>query len=156
MTLSITSTTGALLAVLALSLTGCGGASGDSATADAAPSKAQFTKKAVAICLDIQKASQTRLKRYVAAHPESLNIQPEIARDALVMELLRPLSEKQAKELAALPAPAGDEAKIDAMVAATEAGIKHAEADPEATILGTYREANKLTSEYGLEECAIP
>jgi hypothetical protein len=144
-----------LLAALVLSLCGCGG-DGNSATAGAAPSKAEFTKDAVAICEQTQQAVQERLKDHVREHPGSLNIQPEIARDKLVMVLIRPLVEKQAEELAGLPAPSGDEERVAALVAATEASIEHAEADPEATILGTYREANKLATELGLEECELP
>jgi hypothetical protein len=141
-----------VLVSIALVLCGCGG--GDSSASEA-PSKAEFVKRAGAICEELKQEFSKKLRVYVRAHPGSLNIHPEIARDKLIMALDRPLIEAEAEKLAALSAPQGDEGEIATIVNAIEAGVKKAAANPTATILGTYRPANKLLEEYGLRECGV-
>jgi hypothetical protein len=137
-----------------LLLAGCGGSGGDKATSTAL-SEAQFNKQATAICQQTREAVQELLREYVKEHPESLHIQPEIARDKLVLEITRSLVEKQAEGLAGLVAPQETEEQVRAIGAAIEAGIKRDEEDPQSTIIGTYREANKLAAEAGLSQCEI-
>jgi hypothetical protein len=141
-----------ILILFALMLCSCG--SGDSSASEA-PSKAAFVKWAAAICEELKQEFSKKLRVYVRTHPGSLNIHPEIARDRLIMALDRPLIEEEAEKLAALPAPQGDEEEIAAIVKAIEAGVKKAMANPTATILGTYRPANKLLEGYELRECAV-
>jgi acetylornithine deacetylase/succinyl-diaminopimelate desuccinylase-like protein len=130
-------------------LAGCG--SGDSKPPTALPSKAEFVKQADALCKQTQEAVLGRVQAHVRKYPGSLNIHPEIARDKLILLLARPEIQKEAHRLAALPAPKGDEEKIQAIVAALEAGIRKAEEDPLSTVAGTYRKASQLATAYGIK-----
>jgi hypothetical protein len=134
---------------LALLLAGCGGGGGSTATL----SKAEFIKQADAICKKAQQAESKKLREYVREHPEILTIQPEIKKDRLVLALASPLVQREAGRLGALPAPKGEEEKVAAIVAAIEEGVKKAEEDPLSTVRGTYLQASKLSTEYGLRQC---
>jgi hypothetical protein len=96
---------------------GCGGGSGDT-TSDI--TKAQFVKKANAICAEFSK------KRAAAAEKEfnskladagKLNSEVKELGEKLLKDSLIPLVKEQQEELESLGAPAGDEEKVEAMMA---------------------------------------
>ena len=58
-------------------------------------------------------------------------------------------------DLASIPAPAGDEAQIDAILAALSDGIETTESDPAQLITGPdpFAKADGLITDYGLTGC---
>ena len=83
------------------------------------------------------------------------------AEEKILRVIVLPSVTQQAKELAALVPPKGDEAKIKALVAAYESGRKKAEAHPYYLETGgpskyPLREAAELARAYGFRECRIP
>jgi len=139
-----------ILIALVLMVAGCGGGS----SASDAPPRVEFIKQANAICKDTQEAALEKVHQYLRAHPGGFErLEPEIEKDRMVMALAHSAIVKEARRLAALPAPEGDEKKIAAIVAAIEAGLNKAEEDPLSTIAGTYRRAIKLATAYGISQC---
>lgn len=159
-----------ILSVLAIlfAIAGCGGSDSDSSTSvgvgesstggESALSKAAFLKKADAIC----EASQNRIiKKSVVELREALSEgQPKGEVEAnLLATLVIPTLETEVEELRALGAPQGDEAKVSAIVDATQEVVDEANAKPETFLAGKqyrrghYDKAYELASEYGLTAC---
>ena len=70
-----------------------------------------------------------------------------------------PALEAEVRAIRALGAPAGDEAQVEAIVAATEEGIEQMRADPVAVIdrgpPAAFRRAGRLARAYGSQECGL-
>jgi hypothetical protein len=163
----------ALLAgVLAITLilVGCGGRGSDSTTSSsdsttsggdsstASLSKADFIKRADAICEAGGKRTQSEYAAYAEEKKLSAKKEPTPVQYAEVSDEIQiPAFKRQAEELRALGAPAGEEDKIDAMIDALDAGIeKVEEADPKKALESTssmFGEADKLAVAYGLKVC---
>jgi hypothetical protein len=96
---------------------GCGGGSGDT-TSDI--TKAQFVKKANAICADFEKKRAAAVEEDFnskLADAEKLDSELKELGEKIVKERLIPLLKEQQEELESLGAPAGDEDKVEAMTA---------------------------------------
>jgi hypothetical protein len=153
---------GVLAAVLILA--GCGGggssdstnASSDSNTA--ALSKAEFIKKADAICTAGGKRTQEEFASYIKEKKLTGKKEPTPAQLTEVSEEIQvPALKRQAEEISALGAPAGDEDQINELVDAIDEGIENVEAaDPKealASLSTMFAEADKLAAAYGLKVC---
>jgi hypothetical protein len=153
---------GVLAAVLILA--GCGGGGSDDSTtttSDASTpslSKADFIKRADAICEAGNKRTQSEYAAYAEEKKLSSKNEPTPAQYAEVSDEIQvPAFKRQAEELRALGAPTGEEAKVTAMLDALDAGIEEVEeADPRKALESTssmFVEADKLAIAYGLKVC---
>jgi hypothetical protein len=136
---------------------GCGGGS-DEATASL--TKAQFVKKANAICDKAEKRIQSelgKLSKQYENNPPTTKAANVAAQAAIAEAVVLPARRLEAEEITDLGAPSGEQDRIGAIVAALEAGLKEIEADPtKAAEAGasTFGEAWDLTRAYGLYGCA--
>ena len=136
----------ALAGVAALALVGAGCGGGDK---DSGVSKAEFVKEASAVCAERIKQIGTDLR---AAG------QKGASPDAGVEAILSNLGE-EAKELEALEAPAGDEARVEAIVRSLRKGLQEAEAEASKgnalfNAKNQMVKAGEEAKKYGLEQCA--
>ncbi len=155
---------------IALILVGCGGGSGggdstasgstasstDSSTASL--SKAEFIKKADAICGVDGRRTQSEYARFVEKNKISEGKTPTAAQYAEASEKIQiPAFKRQVEEIRALGAPAGEEEQVAALLDAVEAGIeKLEEVDPKVALESAHQKfikADKLAVAYGLKVC---
>jgi hypothetical protein len=159
------------LALLIALAAGCGGGDGDSSSqtspADAANdvsesnaeplSKAEFIKRASAICSATKQRSSVAFREYAEqnAVPSS---GPGLATKAadLVETVFVPVYDKQIEEIGALGIPAGDEEEVGAMLTAMQRGVEDATQEPLAFIRQTaaLNQASRLAVAYGLPACS--
>lgn len=139
------------VATVAFLVVGCGG--GDDETA---LTKAQFIKQADAIC---KKADVVQGKALVKLEEEKkMEDRPKAEQGELTTTVgLEPMLE-EAEGIAELPAPEGDEAEIEAIVSAIEAGVKRARSEPDVFVSQEgpdyFAEADKLARKYGMKACS--
>lgn len=138
-----------VLSVVAAAIAGCGG-SGDSNTVTTSSlSKAEFTKKANALC---EEARQEALAyRLPAGEEES----PEAVTTTVHKGILPPI-QRVMEEVRELGAPKGDEEKVEAILVGNEEAIEKAEgmkfssmSDMEEVFLPTAEKARG----YGVDNC---
>ncbi len=144
-------------------LCGCGDsaapASGTAGASDEPLSKPEFVRLAEKVCwrgdfYQVHRGAQWR-KRHAA---ELEKLSPDAAEERVLWAIEFPSIRREATEIAALPAPRGDEKKVQGIVAAIEAGLKEAEKDPasmEAESVGEnpFSRASELAYNYGLIRC---
>lgn len=141
----------ALLAVTALVVAGCGGGGGGST---AALTKAQYVKQANAIC---EKGAQ---EREAAVNELAEEIKPgadvgELPKNRLVEVVVDPLA-NMVDELAALPAPEGDENQLEPMVEGYERAVGEIEENEEAAFSSeVFKDPDATALKYGLENCVL-
>jgi hypothetical protein len=114
---------------------GCGGGSdetGSTADSTATLTKAQFVKKADAVCAERKKEWNTELapqRKELQAADGSIN---EAKVEELIEGSLVPLMKTELQKLEALGAPAGDEKTVNAMMENRSKAIADIEADSAA------------------------
>jgi hypothetical protein len=77
----------------------------------------------------------------------------------VVRNVVVPALEVEVRAIRSLGAPSGDEAQVEAILAATEEGIAQVETDPVAVLDGpppALRRAGRLARAYGSRECGVP
>lgn len=141
---------GAVALVVGLVAAGCGE---DSSTASI--TKAQFVKKANAICA---KVGQEVVSDFASYAKENKNLKTPTEADYadLVDAVMTPNIEKEVTELEALGAPSGDEDTVEELIDSRAATIEKAEAEPSLLLNESdelFAESSKLATEYGLDEC---
>jgi hypothetical protein len=141
-----------LSAGLALLASGCGS---DSSTADEASeslTKKQFVKRADAYCTRGYKAQARAMEKYAEKHGfsrEPTQAEREEVNTAVVLGFVR----RKIEFFKSLPAPEGDEQKVQRMIASMERGLEQSEEDP-ASLAKPYSpepftDTRHLTAEYG-------
>jgi hypothetical protein len=146
------------------SVGGCGDSeedgSGDAAGTTPTIGKAEFIKKADAICSrtsgKIAETTSNALAKF-ADDPAALK---EGMAD-VVPTLFVPRVEEEIAEIRSLGSPPGDEDQIDAFLNALQAVVDQAEEDPEAFARADftspaenpYQEADELADKYGFKKC---
>lgn len=145
---------GIILGVLAIAasliVAGCGGSSSESLT------KAEYVRKGNAICGKWQQG-RTELFEEFAAEFEKNGTEPTDAdKEKALVKLMQPYEEATSK-LAELDPPDGEEAKVNAMVAAMEKAASQVKANPQSVISSSvpFIKPNKLAEAYGLKECRV-
>jgi len=127
-------------------MVGCGG-SGDSGPLK----KSAFVEEANAICVEAEEERKQGTDDLVDGDEVDPSEEAEVVSEALVSPV-----QTMAEELGDLGPPKGDEKQVEAIVAAFEAGIAKAEADPVGSESGLpFAKANELALEYGLTDCTI-
>jgi hypothetical protein len=148
--------TAAVAAAVALGVAaGCGDddESAGPATTAAAITKAEFIAQADKICADADAAIEEEASATFTTPgpPDAATL------EAFATGTLLPSLQAQHDDIAALPQPSGDEAEIDAILAALQQGIDEGTADPSllATDAGPpgVARATTLAQEYGMQEC---
>jgi hypothetical protein len=144
------------LALLASAAGGCGG--GSDPVSEEPLTKAQFIKRAEAICSGTDKTQKAALRVFFQKHPNA-TASKAVEEEVVVVVGLPPVR-AEIKELAALPAPKGDEEKIQAFIEAIEQAVEKGEADPSTMIRGEgkgpFAAAGKLARGYGFKACTLP
>jgi len=133
-----------------------GGASGKSPAPSGGLSKAEFVKRANAICEKRKKQSLAKMGAYVKQHKRGTGG----TNAALIVEAVKavflPGVETQVKEIRALGAPPGDEAEVEDFLTALEegvAGASEASGSPSAAFGKSFARSAKLAREYGIDGC---
>jgi hypothetical protein len=134
--------------LFALLVSGCGGSD------DEALSKSAFVKQGNAICQEATEEREKMLADFVKTADPNGN--KEELQEKAVTQIL-PIYEEAAVKIEDLGAPAGDEAKVEAIVDAMEEAAAKVEANPQSAAVGDlpFRKANKAAESYGLKACAI-
>jgi hypothetical protein len=176
-----------LLPAIVLIAAGCGGSSGTGtgSTADtggngstATPAetgstttpaktgsitKAEFIKKADAICAEGKKQVQTEFAAYLEKNkikkiPEGGESKAETeGREAEIIESIAlPALQRQVDDIRALGFPAGESGQIEPFLDAVEGGIEKGDEDPQALFSGAskvFAKADGLAQKYGFKVC---
>jgi hypothetical protein len=147
----------ALLAVLALAVFAAGCGDGDESTSTASITKTEFLAQGNAICKKGNQEIDSDFESFAKKHDlqQSDGLTDAEATEASE-EILIPNVQDQVDQIGELGAPEGQEAQVDAILAAVQKGIDELEADPTA-IQGNsdpFAEANKMAKDYGLTACA--
>lgn len=144
---------GVVVAALTIGAFAAGCGDGGDSTASASVTKAQFVKKATAICADRKKRWEAKVasaKKEFEAEDASLD---EEGAEELVSSSLLPLMKEELEELEDLGAPAGDEEKVSKILEARSEAIAKIEQSGVAavykpTTLGPFDEQ---AGKYGLK-----
>ncbi len=140
---------------LAVGVSACGSDEGESAQAPSQPSltKAQFLKKANAIC---RKGTKEMNRLDVAAWKKygGPSSNPDPATSDKVALALLPAREKEVRLIRALGLPKGSEDHVEKMLTVWDEGIEKGREDPKALRAGTaLSEAYEMGLDYGLIDC---
>lgn len=150
-----------LSALLALGLAtvvavaGCGG-SGAADTTVAAISKAEFIKKADAICAKGQKRSQSELNAFGKENKAPEAKEPTTAEwSEIGTQILVPALQRQLDEVRQLGSPAKDEEQIGEYLDQSEEAIEELEENPESAKSPTklLADAHQTIKGYGFKVC---
>jgi hypothetical protein len=146
----------ACLVPFALIAAGCGSSDNNESTTTAALTKAEFLKKGNAICAKGNK----ELNKKFAAYDKTLKRGQEPSdaqKKELAETILFPTIRKEISGVGALPAPEGEEEKVEEIVDTAQEALEKAEEDPVAFVSEeespVFAKADKLTREYGLTAC---
>jgi hypothetical protein len=149
-----------IFGVLAIALiaAGCGGGN-DTTGTTASLTKAEFLKQGNQICNEGNKEINAGFEEFLKKNNLSHHQKPTLAqREEVAETVVLPGVAKQVEGVKNLGAPSGEEEKVDAIIAAAEEGLEKAEEDPAAFVNeeggDPFKEADKLTSAYGLTACS--
>jgi ABC-type phosphate/phosphonate transport system substrate-binding protein len=143
-----------MLAV-ALVVAGCGGSS-DADVSTSSISKAQFIKKADAVCTQGNKRMEVAFAKFLR---ENKNVKHPSKADyeELVGKVVVPNLGREIKEIRAIGVPGDDQDKVGAILEALEEGLETAEGNPRVAVTSSqavYGISSRLAKEYGLVVCS--
>jgi len=141
---------------VAVCLSGCGGgsASGDSSGSEPL-TKAQFIKRASAICRG-EETRKTRALGSASKRGENYLAGSHQELEELVAKAILPLYAVMIEELAELDPPAGDRPEVERIISQYEKKLVEAEANPGRLITDdSFVEVNQLAERYGIEDCTL-
>jgi hypothetical protein len=147
----------AAVILAALFVAGCGG-SGDSSSGDSI-SKEEFIAKADAICKAGNEQMEKELFTFLRKNRTGGSLRkPSVEQnEKFIVDVLIPNLRREIKEIKALGVPAGDEERVDAIIAALEEGLETAEDETATVAAGTsdivFGIASRLAGEYGATVC---
>jgi hypothetical protein len=143
----------AAVALAAWVLSGCG--SGDTTTT-ASLSKAEFVRKANAICAKDAQRMQKDFQAFSSEHNDNPN--PSRAEyEEFIAKVIEPNLTHQIRTIRALGSPASDAGTVEEILSAVEEGLRTAGEKPELVTRGNaeiFGKAIKLAATYGLTACA--
>jgi hypothetical protein len=135
-----------------------GGDEGGDDTTEAGGSltKAEYVKQGNEACARIQKAVGERFEAYVKEQNVEEVTPTEAESRKIVAKFAIPAMKEQVEALQAIPAPEGDEKKVELILDRQEESLKKMEEEPLFRTSGApYEELNKPASDYGLTECSV-
>lgn len=124
----------------------------------AAPTKAQFLKKANAICMRANTEVNARFERYSRRHLTAGRAPSEQAYAEATARIVLPLVEDEIRTIRALGFPDGEEAKVGPILAAYEDGLEAGRKNPLLLAGGgryAFSTAYARLIDYGLIRCAL-
>lgn len=145
----------ATVAAFAMGLTLTGIVMGCGGEATIAPiGKAQFIKRADAICGNERDHFQTLYEQYLKSRG-SVRAYTLAEKAEIVQKALVPAIDRELGEIRALGSPHGDAARVAAILGAIEYGLERVEDDPsvEASTEAEFKRAHVLAQAYGLDVC---
>jgi len=136
------------LAVLALLAVGCGGGGSDETV-----TKSDFVRQGNAVCGKWQQARGDAFREVNSKFKPPVT---QAKREKAILFVLEPYGDA-IQGLNELEPPAGEEAKVEAMIGAAEEAFDRAQADPGSLISSgaAFNKSNQLFEEYGLKECKV-
>jgi maltose-binding protein MalE len=156
---------------IAIVAAGCGGSSSDSSsTSDAggstastgdttattsALSKAELIKQGDAICTKGNESIETEANEFAKENNVNTKKPTKAQKEEVIVEVVAPDVRRQGEEIAELGAPSGDEAEVEAIVAAVEGAADELEETP-SLLFGEKNpltKASKLAGSYGFKVC---
>jgi hypothetical protein len=143
---------GLAIAMLAAS---CGGGGSETVSI----TKAEFVRKASAVCVNIKKQISSEFASYLKSQNGEAPKQGAAlaaAEAEIVEKILAPNRRQEAEELRELGVPSEDGGQAKAISDALEEDIEEAEKHPKMAIRNTatvFAKSNQLATEYGLKEC---
>ncbi len=145
-----------LAGVVAVAIVAAGcGSSSDTSETTAALNKAEFIKQGDAICTKGNKAIETEANEFAEENNVNTEKPTKAQQEEVITEVVAPGVRKQGEEIAALGAPSGDEAEVEAIVTAVEGGAEELEENPSLLIEGKnpLAKGSKLADSYGFKVC---
>jgi len=143
----------AVCAAAAVAAVGCG--SDRSSSSEDAPTKVVFVKEADKLCQKADARQLAGLKLYSEKHQPKGSTQAWEEQLAVAVGL--PPLEIEARELAGLTPPSGDEDEIDAIVTAIEEAVEDTKDEPAGALKqpgkNSFAAAEKMARDYGLKVC---
>ena len=145
-------------AVAALfAFSGCGGSGESEAETTPRPTKAEFLKKGNAICAAGTAKINKRFEKYSRTHLSGGRTVSDKAYAEAMARIVLPAVTEEVRRIRALGAPAGDGARVRAILAAFEEGVAEGRQDP-LTLPGThgsyaFERPHELAVAYGLDSC---
>ncbi|MGN6275399.1 MAG: hypothetical protein ACTHNP_05630 [Solirubrobacterales bacterium] len=150
------------MGLVAILVSGCGGGSSGSSGSEQALTKQQFIRRAHAICYRLSKKQVRQTEAFYKAHGLNAGEPSQRAQERSIVAVVLPVVEEKVEELGALPVPAGDKAKVRAILTAMERGVSETKAHPEWLAAATskhpnpFAESEQLVAAYGVWLCAQP
>jgi hypothetical protein len=144
--------------VLLVAIGGCG----SSTTARPTVTKKQFIQRAHAICYRLSKKQVRRMEAFEKERHFQLGELGQGELEEVNTAVVMPIVQEKIEALDALPAPEGDEGRIQRILRAMERAKRQAEAHPEwlaapsAAHPEPFQEAGELVAAYGVWLCAQP
>jgi maltose-binding protein MalE len=129
--------------------------SADTTATTAALSKAEFIKQGDAICTKGNKSIETEANEFAEENNVNTEKPTKAQKEEVITEVVAPDLLKQGEEIGELGAPSGDEAEVEAIVAAVEGGAEELEENPSLLIEGQnpLSKGSKLAGSYGFKVC---
>jgi hypothetical protein len=153
-----------IVASLALVVaSGCGGSDSSSAAENSRVevqtgqlSKAEFVKRAEAICGKLTRQFQIEYGAFTTQHEKQFWVRRSAAISQLAREVFAPNYEKRIEEIAALGAPPSDKAEVEAFIRALEGVVQTVRKDPvkaSASLRNVLAKPFQAEQRYGLQGC---
>jgi hypothetical protein len=134
-------------------LAGCGGSDSTTSSTSETLTKSEFVAKANAICAKGNQEIRAEGKKLFS----SGQAPSKAAQEKFVTGTVIPSIQQQVDGVDALPAPAGDEQKVQAIVDAARSALAKVKQDPalitEQAQSDPFAQADKLTNAYGMTQC---
>jgi hypothetical protein len=130
---------------------GCGGGDDTETAADSPISKAQYIKRADAICTKTESRQEALIRKF----GEQEKKQTPNSEAELVSFAGLPPVQQQAEEISDLPQPSSGAQEATAYVTALEEGLKAARKNPAALLEGEnpFAKAEEVASKFGFKVC---
>lgn len=148
------------ISIVGILVAGCGGGGGSGTGGTAnndTLTKAEFIKEADAICRAANDTVESEAEEFAKENGIDTEKPTTAQQEEVVSRVVAPNIRRQGEEIGELPAPSGDEEKVQAILSAVESGAEEAEEEPGSLVKGTaggpFAEATKLAHEYGLKVC---
>jgi hypothetical protein len=128
---------------------------GDTTATTATLSKAELIKQGDAICTKGNESVEAEANEFAKENNVNTKKPTKAQKEEVITEVVAPDLRKQGEEIAELGAPSGDEAEVEAIVAAVEGAADELEETPSLLFEGTnpLAKASKLAGGYGFKVC---
>jgi hypothetical protein len=146
---------GIVLLVALACLSSCGGGGEGEASVSESLTRAQFVKRASAICRS-EEARKARALRAASERGKSYLAGSRRELEKLVSEAILPLYAEMIEEMAELSPPPKDAAQVERIISQYEQTLEKAKANPGRQLVDdSFVTVNQLAARYGIEECTL-